>query len=183
LLEVLAAVALVGLLYTELARAAMQSLRAEGEAERRLQAMFVAEQILQEIEEQALLGTAPPIGHQESERDEFRVVIDVNPLDVMAPLAASNTDTRNPLLQYNGPSLLTPQRFSGDPPLRRIDFSVAWQEGVIERSIRRTTFALDRTAAESILAEIAPQASKTTPPPDESPPTPEAIPTPLESNP
>ncbi|RIL00220.1 MAG: hypothetical protein DCC71_19010, partial [Proteobacteria bacterium] len=47
----------------------------------------------------------------------------------------------------------------GESPLRRITVEVAWQEGVGERSTRRTTWALDVEAASEALAAIAQSAA------------------------
>ena len=55
----------------------------------------------------------------------------------------------------NAPSVLGGQGVGGESPLRIISIAVSWNEGVFERRIERTTFALDRAAAQAALAQAA----------------------------
>src|SRR5262247_3649626 len=77
LLEVLGAVALLAILYTVLAKNAIEGLRSEGESRRRLEASLLADERLAEIELKLASGASPPTGHDEEEREGFRVVTEV----------------------------------------------------------------------------------------------------------
>jgi prepilin-type N-terminal cleavage/methylation domain-containing protein len=72
LLEVMAAVALLGILYTVLARVAIEGLRAEGESKRRLEASLLADARLEETFN-TLEGSVamPPVGHSEATEGDF----------------------------------------------------------------------------------------------------------------
>lgn len=151
LLEVLAAVALLGLLYTVLARTAVQGLRAEGESKRRIEASLLLDAELVTIETQLAAGVAPPLGFNETEAEagDFRIGTNVRPLEFYEELAgnleAAPTDA---------PSVLGRQGQGGESPLRVISIAVSWNEGVFERRLERTTFGLDREAASSALASL-----------------------------
>ncbi len=83
LLEVLVAVALLGLVVSVLAQSAIQGMSYEGDASRRLRASLLADRELARIEAGLKLGTPPQPGHQESqEAEEFRLSVDVQPLDL-----------------------------------------------------------------------------------------------------
>jgi prepilin-type N-terminal cleavage/methylation domain-containing protein len=82
LLEVLAAVAVLGLVYSVLASAAIQGLRAEGDAGRRLRASLLADQRITEIEAQVAAGQTPEIGQTENQEDDFVIRTEVKPLDL-----------------------------------------------------------------------------------------------------
>jgi prepilin-type N-terminal cleavage/methylation domain-containing protein len=168
LLEVLAAVAILGILYTVLAGAAMDGLIAEGVSKRRLEASLEADRQLLELELQIDAGIVPPVGHQESEVDDFHVVVGVEPYDLVLPG-----------LQVQGQpvlGVLADRTLDRRSPLRRIDVSVAWLEAGAEYQVRRTSFAFDVSALDpSRLPEVNPQAG--------APPGPEGTPPPAEETP
>jgi len=154
LLEVLVAVAVFGLLFTVLTGIAMQGLRAEGESGRELRASLLADRALAELETNLDLGVAPPLGREEQEEEEFLVEVEVAAFDLDLPEAkprgtrARGEGSPSGTLLGGGPG-------SAASPLRRIDVRVHWSEGVFEREVRRTSFALDAEAAAPLLANLA----------------------------
>lgn len=166
LLEVLAAVALLGLVYTVLGGAGIQGLQQEGEAERRFHASLLADRVLEGYESAFDLGAAPELGTQESSEGDFRIEARVTPYDQPVPelelpreLARGADRNRRPGESRReetalGPSVLTGT--GGQPsPLRRVDVEVIWTEGWGERSVRRTTFGLDLEAASATLGALS----------------------------
>ncbi len=84
LLEVLAAVAILGMLFSVLAGVAVTGLRAEGINLRRIRASLVADNLLSELEAQMLAGVYPEESSEQSEHKEsltqFTIQVDVKPL-------------------------------------------------------------------------------------------------------
>jgi len=179
LLEVLAAVAVLGLVYSVLATAAIQGLRAEGDAGRRLRASLLADQRITDIEAQVALGQTPAIGETESEEDEFVVRTVVEPLDLDVGDTKASKRAKDRLERAVGArpqagqgeigkseigksetgksetgTLLHPAGASKQPLLRRIDLRVAWAEGEAEQSVRRTSFGLDMVAAAPLIEQL-----------------------------
>ena len=155
LFEVLAAVAILGILYTVLARLAMDGLRHEGEAERRMRASLVADQVLAELEHGFLAGIAPPIATSESEKDEFTIRTEVRALDLTgfaASLAPPGTEGTPAAARVapDLPAMLVPPP-AGAPPLLEIEVVVSWIEGVAELETRRLTYGFDAAAVTPIL--------------------------------
>jgi prepilin-type N-terminal cleavage/methylation domain-containing protein len=165
LLEVMAAVALLGIVCAILGRAAFESLAREGEAQRRIQASLLADSVLSDIEMGLDQGTSPKVGDEERDSGDFKVAIHVAPFDLEVPEEKPRTGEptvsrdRRPGEslrggQNLGPSLLVGA--NGKPsPLRRVDVKVTWLEGWGERSVERTTFGLDNEAAKDALAAVA----------------------------
>lgn len=150
LLEVLVAVGVLGLLYTVLAGIAMQGLRAEGESGRELRASLLADRALAEVELGGDLRVAPPV---EREEEEFVVAVEVAPFELALPpstLREQGERGREPT-----GSLIQRGRGSQTSALRRIDVRVSWNEGVFEREVLRTSFALDPEAAAPLLESLA----------------------------
>ena len=158
LLEVLAAVAVIGIVFTTLARAGILGLRAEGRAERRLAASLLADRILADLEAGLAAGIAPAVGFDEREEEDFRIEVEVAPLDLALP-AVEGPDVPAIFEDSPGsPTLLT----SPDPrtatPLRRVEIRVAWQAGAAEESVVRQTFAFDGASVSALLASLEPVA-------------------------
>src|SRR5262245_22362540 len=158
LLEVLGAVALLGILYTVLAGNAARGLRSESESRRRLEASLLADDRLGELELAMASGAAPPIGAEEEEVEGFAISTEVRafelpkrPEDQAArseptSLAAKRAAAR----AKDAPSLFAPPRGAASPaPLLSIDVVVRWEDGIFQREVRRTTYALDATAVEA----------------------------------
>lgn len=187
LLEVMAAVLVLGLLYTVLAEAAIRGLRSEGVSRRRVEASLIADRFLADLEAQVALGEIPPSGSEEQEIDPYRVGINVQPFDPTPLLEAIEkvekergierkprpqsgssgaASTRTPAEALAGgragsptspaapvESLLEAPRTGADGRLRRIDISVAWQEGDREERVLRTTFVFDTSGLEAVFPE------------------------------
>lgn len=166
LLEVMAAVAILGIAYITLGSSGIQGLQNEGEARRRFEASLLADSVLSEIETGLEAGAAPPLGKDEREQEGFRIAIEVSPFAVVVPEEDATTGKRigrarsrlggdgaqaQPV-EIPGPSLLGGDTSAGAvSPLRKIDVRVVWNEGFGERTASRTTFALDPEAASTTL--------------------------------
>ena len=135
LLEVLAAVAILGIVYVVLADVAMQGLYAEGRAKRRLEASLKADLYLSELEVEIEAGMVPPLGPlPEREEDGFRVAGEVRLFELplppepgAAPATADSTATT-----LDG--------------LREIELHVSWDDAQEEQRVVRITYALDASA-------------------------------------
>ena len=146
LLEVMAATALLGLLYAVLGRVAIQGLGAAGESMRRMEASLLADQVLSDLEIEMSLGTAPPIGEREYEEGAWLVRVRVAAFD--PPLAAVTSEgDKGP-----GP-LFSTTAGPAASPLRSVEVEVSWIEGAAERSVSRTTYALDLTGIQALAAQ------------------------------
>jgi prepilin-type N-terminal cleavage/methylation domain-containing protein len=179
LLEVLAAVAVLAILYTVLARAGIDGLRAEGEADRRLRAGLLADERLSVLEGQLLAGAAVPVGDTEETVGEFALRISVAPLALTLPTipeklaerARERVRSANDL-RAAGPiaaaaaaagaaaagqpagSFFAPAAAGQPAPGRQIVVSVTWEEGSAPLEVRRETFGLDREAAAPLLEAL-----------------------------
>ena len=149
LLEVLAAVAILGVLYVVLADVAIQGLRAEGRSRRRMEASLVADRALSEIETEIEAGGFPELGRlPETEEDLFRIAVEVRPYSIplLGESAEAGSDTGSP---SEGGTLAS---------LREIELTVTWLDGADEHQVVRTTYAFDAATASSQLIEAtAPQ--------------------------
>ncbi len=155
LFEVLAAVAVLGLLYTVLARVAIHGLRAEGEANRRMQASLLADRALGDLQAELAAGGAASIGVTEREVGDFTLEVEIQPFDAGALLrTAPNADTE--ALAKRELELLSPPARGGSAALLSAEVRVRWQEGVYEQRVIRNSFALDLEAAAPLLETIAP---------------------------
>jgi prepilin-type N-terminal cleavage/methylation domain-containing protein len=169
LLEVMAAIAVLALVYTVLARVGIQGFRAEGEADRRMRAALVADDKMTEIEGQLALGQALPVGENEVEQDDFVIRVRVSAADLTLPAAPENVERR----QREGklpagsdlakrtvgpagpaPSFFLPAGAGQPPPGRHVEVKVAWTEGTVETSVVRETYGLDATAAQPLLIAL-----------------------------
>jgi prepilin-type N-terminal cleavage/methylation domain-containing protein len=164
LLEVLAAVAVLALVYTALAQAAMQGLAHEGDASRRLRASLLADQALAEIEAQLAAQAPLTVGLIEAEEEEFAVHVEVRPFELGA-LALRAGEAAAALLgqgrdlegaRSGGPSFQLLSAQPGAPaPLLEVEVRVGWVEGGFEQEVTRTTFAADPVAVAAALEGIA----------------------------
>lgn len=141
LLEVLAAVAILGGLYVVLAGVAMQGLRAEGESRRRLEASLLADHHMSELEIQLEAGTVPELGTTESEEDDFQIAVEVKPFEAPIPLGEDAAE---------GDEEGDAAAASALEALRTIEVKISWLEGDQERSVLRTTYGFDRQAVTEI---------------------------------
>jgi type II secretory pathway pseudopilin PulG len=154
LLEVLGAVALLGLVYVSLSRAAIEALRAEGESRRRLEASLLADERLAELETALAAGGTPPLGRTRESVEEFTVEVDVRAFE--PPPTPSPADAAKRPNAFLPPDDAT--SFFGPPPsgmtpaLKAVDVVVRWGEGDDAREVRRSTWALDTSAAQALFA-------------------------------
>jgi prepilin-type N-terminal cleavage/methylation domain-containing protein len=157
LFEVLAAVAILGLLYTTLIGWAMDGLVAEGTSRRRLEASLVADEQLAQIELGLGSGIVPPVGEERLELDEpreFEVRVSVAPFELILPEVEAGPKPA-PLLSDVTTDHVT--------PLRRIQVRVVWLEAETEYEVVRTSFALDPTNLDTAALAQALQAVQPTP--------------------
>jgi prepilin-type N-terminal cleavage/methylation domain-containing protein len=155
LLEVMAAVAVLGLVYVVVARGAMQGLQTEGDAGRRLRASLLADRVLNDLEVELAAGEAPRVGETETSEEDFTVTVEVRPFDVAGLLQAGLQEDEAPAAATTGFQLLQPSVRAGVPILLTIAVRVAWIEGVSEREVTRSSFAFDAEAAAPLLAGVA----------------------------
>jgi prepilin-type N-terminal cleavage/methylation domain-containing protein len=150
LFEVMAAVLVLGILYTVLASTAIQGLRAEGESKRRLEASLLADEYVAEIEAGIAAGVFPELGtKQEEVEGGYQVVIEVVPFD---PTPYLGEAFREQLPQPGDPtpSLLAPPAQPDQGLLRSVAVAVRWLEAEGEHEARRTTLAYDAATVASL---------------------------------
>jgi len=154
LLEVMAAVAVLGLVYVVVARGSMQGLQTEGDAGRRLRASLLADRVLNDLELSLARGSAPALGEQEATEGEFTVQVEVSPLDVGSLLQDATGQEGGQASPTAELKLLQPPVRGAAPTLLSIAIRVAWTEGISEQEVTRTSFAFDLEAAAPLLEEI-----------------------------
>jgi prepilin-type N-terminal cleavage/methylation domain-containing protein len=148
LLEVMAAVALLAILYTVLARVAIEGLRGEGESKRRLEAALLADQRIAESFTPVSGGfVMPPLGHSELTEGEFTLALDVA---LFQPPAEWGFDDKSggpaPLLFASAPGA------PGVQALRTVQLEVSWLEGGERRGVSRTTYLIDFERLSQLMA-------------------------------
>ena len=151
LLEVLAAVALLGLVYTALATKATQGVMSESDSLRRFHASLLADEALAEIETIAASRQTPELGHREEESEDgiFQVITEVSEWTVPLPPAPEGQERPD----SSAESVLGGGRGSGGVLLQAL-VRVTWSNGIGTRSIERVTFVLDQDR----LTALAPDA-------------------------
>lgn len=152
LLEVLAAVVVVGITYGVFFQAGGEMLRREGENKRRIQATLLADRALAEIETELDRGLVPRTGLSESSEGIFDLEIETAPTPI--ELAAHERGTPLAGTKPDSNTLLGSPSRPGSSALRRIDIRVRWIEGISERQIQRTTFAFDPSGAQAVLQSL-----------------------------
>jgi prepilin-type N-terminal cleavage/methylation domain-containing protein len=148
LLEVMAAVAFVAIVFTTLARVANEGLQSQGISKRRLEASLLADALLSEIEAQVSEGTVPEIGQEEFEEGIFEAVIDVAAFDLASVIPASAEAPEG----GSGSALPSPEA-GVTPPLtvRAVEVTVTWTEAGNEFQVIRNTFVLDLAPIQELL--------------------------------
>lgn len=143
LLEVMAAVLVLGLLYTWLVNVAIVGLRSEGTDRRRADADLIADLELSLIEASVSVGQLPEDGRSERDEDPYRVLVEIAPIDVLsllpAPLAKDIAQRSDP----RAPSVLHDER--GESRVRRVSVVVEWDEAGEPAQVERTTYAYDKS--------------------------------------
>jgi type II secretory pathway pseudopilin PulG len=172
LLEVLAAVSLLIVLFIPLVRSAIDGLRSEGESRRRMEASLLADNALADLEADLLIGIAPAIGEESWEVDEFRGTTRVTSFDLPVPDDADSAEEQRRLAGIDSldgnlgirQSIFPPPNSSQVSPLRKIEITVSWPgygdpelgaEDVGERNrVVRTTFAFDLASVQQLLGPV-----------------------------
>jgi prepilin-type N-terminal cleavage/methylation domain-containing protein len=149
LFEVMAAVLVLGVLYTVLASTAIHGLRAEGESKRRLEASLLADAYLAEIEAGIAAGVFPELGASEEEVEGYQISIEVVPFDV-SPYLGEEFAEQLPQPGDPTPSLLAPPSRPDESFLRSVAVSVRWLEAEGEHEARRSTLAYDPATVASL---------------------------------
>jgi prepilin-type N-terminal cleavage/methylation domain-containing protein len=169
LLEVLAAVAVLAIVYTVLATSAMQGLANEGESYRRIQASLLADRTLAALEAGLAQG-APPLGVDEQEEGDYSIAVETRALDLGAFAMATQ---ERPGIRAKSPTggetssneaafqLLTVPRDASAPPLVEIQVAIRWLEGNTEQMVTRTTFAYDVRVVGPVVEALAGQQAAT----------------------
>ncbi len=155
LIEVLGAVAILGIWYVMLSVLAMQGMQTVGESQRRLAASLLADEALAEIELRTAQGQSIEIGNEEKEEEPFTLEIEVIDLsddpgggfesfddsggEAMGLLEFFASENDSPYVEIRGENWLLEY-------LREIRITVTWQEGADERTIVRTAYLWDREA-------------------------------------
>lgn len=140
LLEVLAAVAVLGIWFTVLASIAIHGLRAEGRNERHLRASLLADTTLARIEQGLRLNEFPD-EFSESEAGDFRVEIETMLLQ----------DVEIEEVENDLGILLTELVPRLAENLHMIEVRVIWTEGYDEYTATRTTYAWDNASFNALL--------------------------------
>ena len=143
LLEVLAAVAILGIWFTVLASVAIQGQRSEGENERRMRATLLADRVLTSLELDFDDGVFPE-EDEELEEDEFVVAVESVAL-MEVDLGAIDPG----LVELLETDLAA---FAADLRLVRVD--VTWTEGSVEESVSRIVYAWDPTRFNELLGNL-----------------------------
>lgn len=154
LLEVLAAVAILGIAFVVLVQNNAESVMSEGENARRIEASLLADRVLFGLENDLDRGLLPPVGAHLEEEGLFEIETDVKEWSLVLP------ETTLESAVSSGATLLGPEN-SPDNALRRIDVTIRWDEGGSGRlrDVTRTTFAFDPAGAQAVLEQLLEQAA------------------------
>lgn len=172
LLEVLVAVALLGVVVSVLARSAIEGMSYEGDATRRTRASLLADRVLFGVEAGLEFAPPKPVHEESEEGEEFRVTLDVLPLE----LGPAGLDALLPPSGAEGAQAEAPKTAVPGLALYRILVRVAWVEGLRELEVTRSTFAYDASAAAEVLGAAEEEGAETAPPPEEPEAEPEETP-------
>ena len=154
LLEVMAAVAILGIVYVAIARSAIQGLQTEGDASRRLRASLLADRVLNDLELALVDGSAPEVGETETTEDEFTVLVEVSPFELASLLEGVTAQEGAGASSTSALELLSSPVRGGVPALLSIAVRVAWIEGISEQEVTRNSFAFDLAAATPLLETL-----------------------------
>jgi prepilin-type N-terminal cleavage/methylation domain-containing protein len=162
LLEVLAAVAVIGVAFTSLAAWNIDGLRAESLARGRLEASIVADYVLSELEAELAAGAVPPVGRVEREQDGYAVLLEVEPLPLaLEPVPVTTGRSATAPGAPTGPTLLAAPGGRGETPLRLVRITVSFGDAETGDHVVRETFAFDAASVASLLQGLAEAAGPT----------------------
>ena len=170
LLEVLAAVAILGVWYMVMATIAMQGLRAEGQSQRRLRASLIADRVVADLEANLAARIAPVAGEEEETLEEFTILTSVEPYILILPAAEGSTGEA----AQSRPALERLEGQGGLSPISQIRVEVTWIDGIETQSVVRETFGVDLGPSMQALQVATPTAAVQADSNDEA--TPEASP-------
>ena len=145
LLEVLAAVAILGIWFVVLASVAIDGLRAEGTTERRIRASLLADAVMGELEAGLAEGTFPTETGEDREQDDFTIHVEAVPLSESA-------------IEHDGADLmeiLSNELATLSEDLYSIEVTVTWIEGTDEKRVTRTTYAWDNAELNEVLRQAS----------------------------
>lgn len=145
LLEVLAAIALLGVVFTALSRAASVGVLSEGHSRRLLEASLLADAELAQLELDTLAGALPEPGLEEKELDDYEVTIETLPWPLPEPLRLA----RDELTTVESP-VFGDGSDQAQGAMREIHITISWSDGVRDRSLERVTYALDPAAVDGL---------------------------------
>jgi prepilin-type N-terminal cleavage/methylation domain-containing protein len=148
LLEVMAAVALLGIVFTYLAKAATQGVRSEADSKLRMEASLLADATLAEIETRLAAGEPLELELTEVEEEPFRVSVEVTPYELPVELAGDPETTAPPRSALGAAGADVPNL------IQRVEVRVVWDDGIFERSAERVTFAFDTEAATALMGGL-----------------------------
>ena len=162
LIEVLAAVSLLIVLFIPLVRAAIDGLRSEGDSRRRMEASLLADNALAELESDLVIGIVPAVGEEPWEVREFRGITKVTSFELPEVIEENDSEFANQRIHEIGSlegdlgaeqTIFPLPGSNEESPLRKIEITVSWpgfgdpdpSEGAAELRNRvvRTTFAFD----------------------------------------
>jgi prepilin-type N-terminal cleavage/methylation domain-containing protein len=148
LLEVMAAVAIIAIVFTTLARVANDGLRSEGVSRRRLEASLLADRRLAQIEIELAAGIAPEIGESEEEEEPYTILVQVTSFDIASAIPVTGFGEADPTEK----ATLTGVLGDGVSPIRAIEVAVSWIEGMDEMRVVRNTYGIDPVALQGLAA-------------------------------
>ena len=163
LIEVMGAVAILGLSYILLATSAIEGLRIIGDSQRRIEASLIADQTLAEIEIAAAIGQPIDVDYDEREVGPFLVEIEIldleeefeereiadDPEDLLAFL---NAEAKGPFAPLRDVNLLLGY-------LREVHITIRWRDAADEKKVTRTAYIYDQQASLEHELETQPLAS------------------------
>lgn len=150
LIEVLGAVAVLGISYMMLATASIDGLRMIGQSTRRSDASLLADRLLAEIELKAEIGQLIEIGYHESTEEPFTILVEI--IDLAEAYGSGSTSNGSDDLlgflsaEANGPFAEFRDSNWLLGYLREVHISVQWQEGATEITVSRTSYIYDQQA-------------------------------------
>jgi prepilin-type N-terminal cleavage/methylation domain-containing protein len=154
LLEVLAAVALLGLVYTALATKATQGVMSESDSLRRFHASLLADERLAEIETIAAMKETPDLGRSQEESEDgiFQILTEVTEWTVPVPPVPEGEQPRAPGIDSDN---VLGGTSGGSGVLLQALVRVTWNNGIGERSVERVTFVLDQERLDALAPDGA----------------------------
>ncbi len=151
LFEVLGAVAIMGISYVMLATIALQSVRAIGESQRRIEASLLADERLAEIELAAEIGQLIEFRDEELDEEPFLVRIEILDMEENYGNTTGHVDDSTDLIGFLAAESIGPFAEHRNSNwllgyLREVHITVSWMEGIEERALTRTAFIFDQQA-------------------------------------